>query len=85
LGWTARVTMHIPRRLSDDFVTVWDLINQPFALRSPAIETGHLGGGDGFIDEDKLFRVKGWLFFPPGLTGGDDIFTILFGGVHALF
>jgi hypothetical protein len=66
-------------------VPVWDRINQPFALRSPAIKTGHLGGGGGFIDEDKPFRIKGWLFLPQGLTGSGDIFTIFFGGVHALF
>jgi hypothetical protein len=40
-------------------VAVWHLINEPFALRSPAIEAGHLGGGSGLIDEDKLFRIKG--------------------------
>ena len=40
-------------------VTVWDLINQPFALGSPAIKAGHLGGGSGLIDEDKLLRIKG--------------------------
>jgi hypothetical protein len=34
-------------------------INEPFALRSPAIEAGHLGGGSGLIDEDKLFWIKG--------------------------
>jgi hypothetical protein len=40
-------------------VAVWHLINEPFALRSPAIEAGHLGGGSGLIDEDKLFWIKG--------------------------
>jgi DNA-binding transcriptional LysR family regulator len=38
-------------------VAVWHLINEPFALRSPAIEAGQLGGGGGLIDEDKLFRI----------------------------
>jgi hypothetical protein len=32
---------------------------EPFALRSPAIEAGHVGGGGGLIDEDKLLRIKG--------------------------
>ena len=39
-------------------VAVWHLINEPFALRSPAIEAGHFGGGGGLIDEDKLLRIK---------------------------
>jgi hypothetical protein len=37
---------------------VWHLINEPFALRSPAIEAGHFGGGGGLIDEDKPLRIK---------------------------
>src|SRR5260221_579503 len=40
-------------------VAVWHLIDEPFALRSPAIKAGHLGGGSGLIDEDKLLRIKG--------------------------
>jgi hypothetical protein len=40
---------------------VWHLINEPFALRSPAIEAGHFGGGGGLIDEDKLLRIKGFV------------------------
>jgi hypothetical protein len=40
-------------------VAVWHLINEPFALRSPAIEAGHFGGGGGLINEDKLLRIKG--------------------------
>jgi len=63
-------------------VAVWHLINEPFALRSPAIEAGHLGGGGGgLIDEDKLLRIKGWLFLPQGLTGRSDVRSILFGCV----
>jgi hypothetical protein len=54
-------------------VAVWHLINEPFALRSPAIEAGHLGGGGGLIDEDKLFRIKDFLFFPERLTGRSDV------------
>jgi hypothetical protein len=38
---------------------VWHLIDEPFALRSPAIKAGHLGGGSSLIDEDKLVRIKG--------------------------
>jgi hypothetical protein len=62
-------------------VAVWHLINEPFALRSPAIEAGHLGGGGGLIDEDKLFRIKDFLFFPQRLTGRGDVGPILFGRV----
>jgi hypothetical protein len=62
-------------------VTVRHLINEPFALRSPAIEPGHLGGGSGLIDEDKFLRIKGWLFFPQRLTGRGDVGPILFGCV----
>jgi hypothetical protein len=62
-------------------VAVWHLINEPFALRSPAIEAGHLGGGGGLIDEDKLFWVKDFLFFPQRLTGRGDVGPILFGRV----
>src|SRR5258708_3369812 len=40
-------------------VAVWHLIDEPFALRSPAIKAGHLGGGSSLIDEDKLLRIKG--------------------------
>ena len=40
-------------------VAVWHLIDEPFALRSPAVQAGHLGGGSGLIDEDKLLRIKG--------------------------
>ena len=40
-------------------VAVWHLINEPFALRSPAIEAGHFGSGGGLINEDKLLRIKG--------------------------
>jgi hypothetical protein len=39
-------------------MAVWHLINEPLALRSPAIEAGHFGGGGGLIDEDKLLRIK---------------------------
>src|SRR5215470_894961 len=55
------------------------------AFRSPAIETGHLGGGAGLINEDKSFRIKGWLCFPQGLTSRDDVFPIWLRGVYALF
>src|SRR5215470_16872321 len=61
------------------------LLNEPLAFRSPAIETGHLGGGAGLINEDKSFRIKGWLCFPQGLTSRDDVFPILLRGVYALF
>jgi hypothetical protein len=61
------------------------LIDEPFALRSPAIEAGHLGGGAGLIDEDKSLRVKGLLLFPQGAAGRRDVGPVLFGGVHALF
>jgi transposase len=40
-------------------VAVWHLIDEPFALRSPAIEAGHVGGGGSLIDEDKFLRIKG--------------------------
>src|SRR5262249_54331066 len=63
----------------------WDLINQPFALGSPAIKAGHLGRCCGFIDEDQSFRIKGRLCFPQGLTGGGDVVSILFGRVDTLF
>jgi hypothetical protein len=46
------------------------------------IEAGHLGGGGGLIDEDKLFRIKDFLFFPQRLTGRDDVGLILFGRVY---
>jgi hypothetical protein len=59
-------------------VTVWDLINQPFALGSPAIKAGHLGRSGGFINEGQSFRIKGRLCFPQGLTGGGDVIPILF-------
>jgi len=62
-------------------VAVWHFINEPFALRRPAIEAGHLGGGGGLIDEDKSFRIKGFLFFPQGLTGRGDVGPVLFGRV----
>src|SRR5260221_8065475 len=66
-------------------VAVWHVINEPFALRSPAIEPGHLGGGSGLIDEDKFLRIKGWLFFPHRLTGRGDVGPILFGCMEAFF
>src|ERR1700674_2946431 len=66
-------------------VAMRHLINEPYALRSPAIKAGHLGGGGGLIDEDKLLRIKGLLLFPPGPTGRRDLGPVLFGGVHALF
>src|SRR6202521_2930859 len=66
-------------------VAVCHLITEPLASRSPAIEAGHFGGGGGLIDEDKLLRIKGWLFFPQGLTGRGDVGPILFRRVYALF
>ena len=66
-------------------MAVWHLINEPLALRSPAVEAGHFGGGGGLIDEDKLLRIKGWLFFPQGLTGRGDVGPILFRRVYAFF
>jgi hypothetical protein len=62
-------------------VAVWHFIDEPFALQSPAIEAGHLGSGGGLIDEDKLFRIKGFLLFPQRLTGRGDVGPILFGRV----
>src|SRR5260370_36742994 len=62
-------------------VAVWHFINEPFALRSPAIEAGHLGGGGSLIDKDKLFWIDGFLFFPQGLTGRGDVGPILFSRV----
>src|SRR5258708_2792885 len=38
-------------------VAVWHLIDEPFALRSPAIKAGHLGGGSGLIDRSEERRV----------------------------
>jgi hypothetical protein len=35
-------------------VVVWHLIDKPFALRSPAIEAGHVGGGGSLINEDEF-------------------------------
>jgi hypothetical protein len=66
-------------------MAVRHLIDEPFALRSPAIEAGHLGGGGGLIDEDKVLRIKGWLFFPQRLTGRGDVGPILLGRVYAFF
>ena len=62
-------------------VAVRYLINEPFALRSPAIEAGHLGGGSSLIDEDKFLRIKGQLFFLQGFTGRGDVGPVLFGCV----
>jgi hypothetical protein len=66
-------------------VTVWDLINQPFALGSPTIKAGHLGGRCGFINEGQSFRIKGRLCFSQDLTCGGDVVSILFGRVDILF
>ena len=66
-------------------VTIRDLVNQPFALRSPTIKAGHLSGGGSLIDEDKSFRIKSGLFFLQRLTGGDDIFPILLCCAKAFF
>ena len=62
-----------------------DFVNQPFALRSPAIKAGHLSGCGGLIDEDQSFRIEGGLFFSQRLTGGDDIFPILLCCAKAFF
>ena len=61
------------------------LIDEPFALRSPAIEAGHVGGSGSLIDEDKFLRIKGWLFFPQGFAGRGDVAPILLGCVNAFF
>ena len=66
-------------------VAVRHLINEPYALRGPAIKAGHLGGGASLIDEDKFLRIKGLLLFPQGPAGHRDIGPVLFGGVHAFF
>jgi hypothetical protein len=66
-------------------VTVWDLINQPFALGSPAIKAGHLGGRGGFINEGKSLRIKGRLCYPQDLTGGGDVIPTLLGRADTLF
>jgi hypothetical protein len=51
------------------------------AKRAFALRGGHLGGGSGLINEDKLFRIKGWRFSPQSLTGTGrgDVGRILFG------
>src|SRR5258708_38057263 len=49
-------------------VAVWHLINEPFALRSPAVEAGPSGGGGGPLDQNKMLLMKGGLFFPPRRT-----------------
>ena len=54
-------------------MAVWHLIDEPFALRSPAIEAGHVGGRGSLIDEDKFLRIKGYLFFPGQLVEELDI------------
>ena len=66
-------------------VAVWHLIDEPFAFQSPPIEASHFGGGGGLIDEDKLLRIKGWLFFPQGLTSRGDVGPILFRRVYTFF
>jgi len=66
-------------------MAVRHLINEPFAPWRSAIESGHLGGGGGFVDEDKSFRIKSPLFLPQDLTGSGDVFPVLLGSVHALF
>jgi hypothetical protein len=66
-------------------MAVRHLINEPFALWRPAIVSGHLGGGGGFVDEDKSLRIEARLLFAQGLTGRDDVFPILLGGADALF
>src|SRR6266852_4324478 len=50
-----------------------------YRVRKQLVEEGVEGGG--LIDEDKLLRIKDFLFFPQGLTGRGDVGPILFGRV----
>ena len=50
-----------------------------YRVRKQLVEEGFEGGG--LIDEDKLLRIKDFLFFPQGLTGRGDVGPILFGRV----
>src|ERR1700683_5677389 len=47
-------------------VAVWHLINEPLALRSPAVEAGPFGGGGGLLAEDEVAWVTGFLVFLHG-------------------
>src|SRR5258707_5841922 len=59
-------------------VAVWHLINEPFALRSPAIEAVLLGGGSALLFEDKLVRNNGLFVFSQRPPGAHPLIALLF-------
>ena len=66
-------------------VPMRDLLDQPLALRRPAVEACDRGRDAGFIDEDKPFRVEPRLLLLQGLTRGGDVRSVLLGGSQTFF
>jgi hypothetical protein len=58
---------------------------QAFALRSPAIEWGHVGLDPGFIDKDQSLGIETRLKAVPALPAANDVGTGLLKGEQRFF
>lgn len=66
-------------------VTMGRKATQAFALRSPAIEWGHVGLDPGFIDEDQSLGVEMTLQAVPTLPAAGDVGASLLKGEQRFF
>ena|ERR1700710_1116598 len=55
------------------------------ALERPSTQTGHVGLGARFIQEDQLGRVEARLALAPEAARPRDVGTVLFTGAECLF
>lgn len=66
-------------------VTMGRKATQAFALRSPAIEWGHVGLDPGFIDKDQSLGIETRLKAVPALPAASDVGTGLLKGEQRFF
>jgi hypothetical protein len=62
-------------------MSVWHFANQSLSFQGTAAQPGHIGADAGFIDEDKMFKIKRRLVLMPTAPRHFDVQTILLGGV----
>ena len=58
---------------------------QALALRSPAVERGHIGSDPGFVNEHKAMWIEAALPVPPTRPASGNVGASLFKGEHRFF
>ncbi len=66
-------------------MSMWQRCPATLSLDGPAVASGHLGRGAGFVDEDEALGLQLWLGLEPGQPPLPDVRPLLLGGVRRFF